>query len=285
MSEARLNQPLISVIILNYNNGEFLEQCIHSVLGQTYKNVQILFVDNGSTDNSLDIAQKYSRNLEIVKIESNLRQASGRNVGLAQVKGDLICLLDSDDWWHCEKLELQSKLIRKGVELVYTSALTQLGSKNLAYRAKYRGDCSEFFYDARMPAVVLCGESSVMFTRELLSDVGWFDETLDSSSGWDFFRRCTNFTHFDFLDAPLVYYRQHSNNLSRNYLAVSIDCQRAFSKGLYTLSVSSFNKRLIMLKAQSFLYRGVLAKPSRLKHNSRQFCKLIRESVIILWKL
>lgn len=103
-----MSKKFISVIINNYNYGKFISEAINSVLNQTYKNYEIIIVDDGSTDNSRDIIlnyyNKYKNKIKYI-FKSNGGQASAFNAGYKVAKGDLICFLDSDDYWYNNKLE------------------------------------------------------------------------------------------------------------------------------------------------------------------------------------
>ena len=100
---------ILSVLINNYNYGRYLDECIQSLQQQTYKNFEVILYDDGSSDNSIEIARKYS----FVKIISNnnfgkfpsFNQANAINQSFALSKGDVICLLDSDDFFSNDKLE------------------------------------------------------------------------------------------------------------------------------------------------------------------------------------
>lgn len=95
---------LVSVIISNYNYGRFITEAIESVLNQTYSNVELIVVDDGSTDNSRDIIQSYGKRL-ISVFQENSGQGAAFNAGLAQANGDIICFLDADDYYRQNKLE------------------------------------------------------------------------------------------------------------------------------------------------------------------------------------
>ncbi|MEL6334977.1 MAG: glycosyltransferase, partial [Cyanobacteria bacterium J06626_26] len=90
---------LVSVIISNYNYGRFITEAIESVLNQRYSNVELIVVDDGSTDNSRDIIQSYSHRL-ISVFQANSGQGAAFNAGLAQASGDIICFLDADDYYR-----------------------------------------------------------------------------------------------------------------------------------------------------------------------------------------
>ncbi|MFB2938667.1 glycosyltransferase family 2 protein [Aerosakkonemataceae cyanobacterium BLCC-F154] len=97
------NQPLVSILINNYNYGHFLGEAIDSALNQTYSNIEVIVVDDGSTDNSREIIQSY--NSKVIPIfKANGGQASAFNEGFATSSGEIICFLDSDDIFQPEKV-------------------------------------------------------------------------------------------------------------------------------------------------------------------------------------
>ncbi len=95
--------PLVSVIIDNYNYGHFLSQAIESVLNQTYQNFELIVVDDGSTDNSREVINFYGERL-IAIFQKNQGQGAAFNIGLAKAKGEIICFLDADDYFREDKL-------------------------------------------------------------------------------------------------------------------------------------------------------------------------------------
>lgn len=94
--------PLVSILINNYNYGHFLVDAIESALSQTYDRVEVIVVDDGSTDNSGAIMQQYGERI-IPVFKPNGGQASAFNAGFAASQGDLICFLDADDYCHADK--------------------------------------------------------------------------------------------------------------------------------------------------------------------------------------
>lgn len=96
--------PLVSVIITNYNYACFLRQAIESVIQQTYPHVEIILVDDGSTDNSREIIESYGDRL-IAILQQNGGMSASRNAGYAQSTGEIVCFLDADDYYHPEKLQ------------------------------------------------------------------------------------------------------------------------------------------------------------------------------------
>lgn len=93
-----------SIIIPNYNNGKFLEKCLNSVLNQTYKNYEIIFVDDMSEDNSLEIANRMLKDHKVLKVPYKKYNGGTRNIGIMEATGDYIMCIDSDDWLINDKV-------------------------------------------------------------------------------------------------------------------------------------------------------------------------------------
>jgi len=105
-------EPVASIIIMNYNYADFLSIAISSALSQTYPNVEVVVVDDGSTDNSRDIINAYGEKIVPV-FKKNGGQASALNAGYKVCKGDIICFLDADDLFLPEKVAQVVKTFQK----------------------------------------------------------------------------------------------------------------------------------------------------------------------------
>ena len=221
---------LVSVIIPNHNYARYIEKTIDSALSQTHSNLEIIVVDNGSTDDSIEILNSYGKRIRTI-LQENLGQAVARNRGLNVATGDYIALLDADDYWEPDKIKKQLTLINSGSQLIY-SGLRQFDSttgKTLRYFSPaFSGDCKKAFLENPNRAVVLGGESTALFTRKLSAIVGDFNTSLNSASGRDFYRRCSKHTKFLFVDEPLVNYRSHDNNLIINSRHIMKDTLKAY---------------------------------------------------------
>ena len=91
-----------SIIIPNFNNGKWLEKCLNSVLNQTYKNYEIIFIDDMSTDNSLEIANRLLKDHKVIRVPYKKYNGGARNIGIMEATGDYIVCIDSDDWLKSE---------------------------------------------------------------------------------------------------------------------------------------------------------------------------------------
>jgi glycosyltransferase involved in cell wall biosynthesis len=112
-----MNEPLVSIITPNFNAGKFISRSIESVLQQTYKNWELLIIDDGSTDNSVEIIEKFSTEdvrIKLFKMDQNSGPALSRNAGIEKASGSFMAFLDSDDYWDKNKLAIQTKAMVDG---------------------------------------------------------------------------------------------------------------------------------------------------------------------------
>jgi len=197
-----------------------LGQAIESVLNQTYKNIQLIVVDNQSTDNSIDVAKKFGANLTLIQ-KPHGGVSSARNLGFAQTTGEYICFLDSDDTWLPDKLATQVQaLVSSSAGVVYSGVnlCDQDMKKEEVLVPKYRGKCSELYRKYPSSAIILLGCSNAMIRREIAAAVGDFNISLHHSADWDYFRRVCDLTDVEYLSDLHVNYRRHLTSMSSGSL-------------------------------------------------------------------
>ncbi len=116
------NMEKVSVIIPVHNTEQYLKECLDSVVNQTYKNLEIILINDASTDNSIDIINKYKdKRIKVINMKHNSGVAIARNTGVDKSTGDYICYLDSDDYWELNKIEKQVDFIKKNnYEFIYS---------------------------------------------------------------------------------------------------------------------------------------------------------------------
>lgn len=106
-------EPLVTILICNYNYGRYLGEAIESALAQTWKNIEIIVVDDGSTDESREVLEKYEGKIQVI-LKENGGQASAFNVGICEAKGEIVCFLDSDDLCHPNRVSSIIEKYRQG---------------------------------------------------------------------------------------------------------------------------------------------------------------------------
>jgi glycosyltransferase involved in cell wall biosynthesis len=208
--------PKVSVVITCYNYGLYVSEAIESVLDQTFKDFEVIVIDDGSTDDTLLVMEQYRSYQEIRYIrQENQGQPKAKNRGIAESKGEFVAFLDADDIWLPEKLELQLQLfINPSVGVGYTrrywidpSGKVIKGNE----RTLRRGNILNYIFIDNF----VCFSSS-MVRRGLLTTAGGFDETIPMGIDYDLWVRLASRCQFDYVDRPLVKYRTGHANLSRN---------------------------------------------------------------------
>jgi glycosyltransferase involved in cell wall biosynthesis len=217
-----MNNLKVSVIIPNYNNGRYLEQCIESVLNQDYENLEVIVVDDGSTDNTLELLQKYRNQITIIS-SPHAGASMARNSGILASSGEILAFLDSDDYWRHDKIGLQMELmLRENLSLVYSGGneISSDGKELKVLNPIYSGDCYQYYVKYPAKSIISLPCSSALIRKSNLAACGLFDHTFqDFAEDWDFFRRFSKTGKAGFIDQSLVFYRRHDRNITNaNFL-------------------------------------------------------------------
>lgn len=217
----RKMNPTVSVIITTYNGSTrgFLEQAIESVLKQTYSDYELIIVDDGSTDQTLTLCEKYANGEKVrVITQTNAGPSAARNAGIRSSRGTYICFLDDDDLYEPTKLQEQVDFFLshpdKKVGLLYT-AVTLIDGKGCSLGLKGQMDRGDI-YEKLFFGNYITGPSTVMIPNAVFDDVGLFREELLSSEDYEMWLRITKKYAVWSLGKPLVRYRVHTNSLSHN---------------------------------------------------------------------
>ena len=132
-----MDTPLVTIIVPVYNSEKYLEQCIQNLLNQTYHNLQIILVNDGSTDHSLDICKRITDKRVEVYTKQNGGASSARNLGLTHRKGEYVLFVDSDDYLKDNAVEiLVSTADSNNADCVYFEAENRAGTPNIVVKKK-----------------------------------------------------------------------------------------------------------------------------------------------------
>jgi glycosyltransferase involved in cell wall biosynthesis len=156
---------LVTVLINNYNYGRFLRQAIDSALNQTYPNIEVLVVDDGSTDDSREIISNYGARIRSL-LKENGGQASAFNAGLAASRGEVICMLDADDYFHPDKVERAVPHSKPG-SMLYHRLRLEPGSETTPRTIAPHLDYCVFAQRYGFLPYVASPTSGLMFRRDL----------------------------------------------------------------------------------------------------------------------
>ncbi len=204
-------RELVSVVIPAYNQGQFVREAVLSALEQTYGPLEVIVIDDGSTDNTQQQLAPFLHRVRYVH-QKNAGLSAARNTGIQLARGEWIALLDADDVWHRQKLEIQLAAIenRKDVALVGSPAITVLPLELPSAPCTYTLTVRHFLLSARM------GPSSALIRRRSLEAVGMFDESLQSVEDRDMWLRIAAKLPCVLVESPCWWHREHPGQLSRN---------------------------------------------------------------------
>ncbi len=217
LAEPSLSQqnPLVSVIIGNYNYGCFLADAIDSVLQQTYRHFELIVVDDGSTDNSRKVIESYQGQL-IAIFQPNGGQGEAFNVGIAKAQGDIICFLDADDYYHPDKLSKIVNGFRTHPGWVQIShgriSVDQNGNSiGLGSKTHNQGDVSQLLL--RWGRYSMGITSALAYRRQVLEQVLPIPTMRNEAADTYLTAAVPFYGEVGCIDEPLMFYRMHGNNL------------------------------------------------------------------------
>jgi glycosyltransferase involved in cell wall biosynthesis len=209
---------LVSVIIPAFNRVDYIDQTVRSVLEQTYPSIELIVVDDGSSDGTFEKLQNYGGGLKLLTHQnnSNMGQSASINLGLRESRGKYIAILDSDDYWAYDKIEKQVAFLERhtDVGLVYTNGYGVDSDGNMIYS----------FYDERhieqndpnavlLDCYILLPQSSLV-RKSVFDKAGYFEDQYRAAQDHDMLIRIAEITELAYLPQYLFYYRRHANSIS-----------------------------------------------------------------------
>ncbi len=213
-------QPVVSVIIPTYNRANYLKDSIRSVISQTVKDIEIIVINNYSTDNTLEIVRSFNDNrIKTINFKNSGVIARSRNQGIIQSSGKYIAFLDDDDQWCEDKLELQIKYLESHPEfsVVYSNAIIIDEKGNRKGLLINHGQAKEgrIFQDLLGANFVTI--LTVLMRRQIPDSIGLFNEepSMIAVEDYEYWTRAALKYGFGYIDKPLAMYRVHSASLSK----------------------------------------------------------------------
>jgi glycosyltransferase involved in cell wall biosynthesis len=213
-------EPLVSVVIPVFNGERFLREAVESVLAQKYSPVEIIIVDDGSTDGTATVARSLSETVRYLH-QTNQGPAAARNRGIKQARGSLIAFADADDLWPADKLEMQLPYLitAPAIEIVMGRIQQVLLSATKA------DEFAEPAFSVNLGSAVI--------RKSVFERVGLFDETMRYSEDVDWFMRARETgVAITTIDAVTLFYRQHEQNMTRGKSTSELNVLKALKKSL-----------------------------------------------------
>lgn len=250
---------LISVVIPVYNGERFIRRTLLSVLNQSYQKIEVIVVDDGSTDLTLAIVKELAARDPRVRYYSGLRAgvAAARNCGIAQSRGEFIAPVDADDLWHKDKLHLQLNAIRKagvraGVAYCWSVIIDEADNtiagkiRSAAWRPHLEGNV----LPAMMELNFLGNASTPLIRHACLDLIGGYDSDLylDGAQGaedWKLYLTLAEFWEFALVPHCLVGYRKSQSSMSANFVTMqrSMDLVRQWTQKRWPLLAKKHGNR------------------------------------------
>ena len=235
-----MGQPLVSVILSVYNGERFLEETVRSVLSQTYAPLELVIVDDASTDRTADIIRSFQDERILVRHNAaNEHISVSTNRGIAVSKGAYVAIIDSDDRWLPDKLEKQVAWMEAHPETGFCFTWAQVVDENdrpwgeeeqlvSAFRQENRSR-DQWIHDLLLSGNCFC-HPGVLYRREALEAAGGYDETLSQLLDYEIYLRLLKKTDLHVITEPLVLYRRLREENQSNSASTSGADQRLWNE-------------------------------------------------------
>jgi glycosyltransferase involved in cell wall biosynthesis len=212
-----MNKPFFSIIIPTFNRYNSLKQAVRSVLSQSYKDFELIIIDDGSTDETSEIKNAFHGKLKYVRQE-NSGVSSARNKGISISDGTYIAFLDSDDLWLPSKLQAQSDFIKNnsGIRLHQTDETWIRNGIKVNPMKKHAKRSGDIFIDSL--GLCLISPSAVVLGKSLFEEYGLFDENMPVCEDYDLWLRISAFEKIGLIpDQLIIKHGGHEDQLSRKF--------------------------------------------------------------------
>ncbi len=210
-------KDLVSVIMPAFNSERYIAEAVESVLQQSYKNFELIIVNDGSTDRTDEILQKYSNGIHYIK-QPNLGVSAARNKGILASHGEYVSFLDSDDLWFKETIKLQHTFLTSHPEVGLVYGEMQLfdhtGPLSNDWVTSERVPRPEGYIFKDLILSCLFGLSTVMVRKDVLNNVGVFDPNLPAGEDYELWLRISSKYKIGYIPDRLMMYRRHPASLT-----------------------------------------------------------------------
>ncbi len=254
----------VSVVVATHNMGNYLKEAMESVLRQTYPVMEVIVIDDGSTDGTKELIAQFSREQRVkYYYQKRMGQPKAKNQGIRKCSGDYIAFIDADDLWVKEKLERQLPNFDKSekIGVVYSDVARIDHDGNMIGRPnvkRYSGNITD-----RLLIHNFVPMSSVVVRKKCFNEIGMFDETFPMGIDYDLWLRMSAKYDFYFVDEVLCHWRQWNGQLSQNY------------RGRYENGIRIMKK--FLAKHPKLIPADVVAEAWAHTYVGRGWCYAVRE--------
>lgn len=239
--------PSVSVIIPTFNRSRRLIRALRSVLKQTFRDYEVILVDDGSNDGTYQALTSYMSLIQYVRQQVNRGVSAARNSGIRRAAAPWIAFLDSDDYWLENKLSVQMEFLKRnpGILACQTEEIWIRDGRRVNPRRKHKKPSGDIF--AQSLKLCLVSPSSVVLKRTLLDEIGLFDESLPAAEDYDLWLRISCRYPVHLIDKALVVKEGgHDDQLSRRFIGMDRLRIRAIVKLLRSGTLTPEQRRTAM---------------------------------------
>ncbi|HXS38152.1 MAG TPA: glycosyltransferase [Flavipsychrobacter sp.] len=240
-------QPLISIVITSYNHAHYLPEALNSVFGQTYKNIECIVVDDGSTDNTRALMQRYNNANYIYQENSGL--AAARNKGATVCKGEFIIFLDADDYLYPDAAATQLRAFSQHPDAAFVAGSHDKINDQRSILSFEESPLPDDPYTALLHGNFIGMHAAVMYRKEIF-DYFLFDTRLKACEDYDFYLRVARLFKIAAHSRKIAAYRIHGNNMSTDINLMLQQVKKVLQKQYDTLPIKSkypYYKKGIMI--------------------------------------
>ena len=203
-------QPLISCVVPSFNSSRYIGEALDSILKQSYRPLEVIVADDGSTDDTEPVVTSYGSKVKFSRQET-AGPAETRNFGLKQSVGDFIAFLDADDLWHPEKLTKQSACFTANPEIDMCVSFTQM-----FWPDSLIGEKEKYENHRRAKPIPGYATTTLLAKRQVFDTIGNFDQTYWFGDATDWFVRARDHgLNIFMLEEVLTFHRMHESNLTK----------------------------------------------------------------------
>ena len=278
----------VSVIIPAYNAMRYLPETVDSVMNQTFKDFEIIIVNDGSTDHIETWVTSFEDQRVTLITQPNQGASKARNTGIEHAQGEYLAFLDADDIWYPQKLQKQVNMIegkpRVGVIYTWISSIDQHGQA----RGQIRKNVAEGNVWATLIKhnIVECG-STPLIRRECFEKIGLFDESLSNIEDRDMWLRIACDYEFRVIKEPLVGYRQHSEGKSKNWDGSERSVLKLLEKAFQNppKSIQASNITALSRQSHAIAYVRLAWKPLQSVARDWETALTFRRQAVQFWPI
>ena len=235
-----MNTINVSIIMPTFNSSRWVTDSIQSVLEQSYKKWELIIIDDGSTDNTLDVINHFLLDKRItLTIQANLGPAEARNHGISKAVGKYLAFLDSDDLWNPNKLELQLRYLASKEECDMVHTNYNYFYENLSNSKPFK-QTEWFSHWPEKERLLICdniGTLTVLVKKNIVENLGGFNKEFIGTEDWDLWIRISKTSIIHKMNDDTARYRIHTTGISQSHMKHFIELEKVYNQNVFIFDV------------------------------------------------